>query len=174
MRLLKRPVVCRLVMAVVALPLLVSSCKDEDEKPDMATQISGTYDYESKLYMDTGTDVEYLGSSFDESGTAVVSKTSTGIEMKEDDEVRFRGTKLTQVERGIVFDLETVTFTVDNQEVEVSGYEGVDVDGVSYDGAYETATKELTAYMQFEGVWTEADGSSYEATFIIEITGTKK
>lgn len=170
-----RRFVMRLMVAMIALPLLLSSCKDdEDEKPDMATQISGTYDFESRLYMDTGTDLQYLGADYNEFGTAVVSKTSTGIEMKEDGEVQFRGSRLTQVRDAIAFDVETLTFDVDGQQVAVDGYEGVDVDGVGYDGLYDIEGKELTAYMQFEGVWTEPDGTSYDATFIIEIVGTKQ
>ena len=161
------------LVGILLLPLFFVSCKEDDEKPDPATQISGTYNYELEIYVENGAELEYLGSEFDDFGTAVVSKTSTGIEMKEDGEILLTGSNLKAARDGIVFDIETQTVNIDGQNIVLRGYDGVDMDGVKYNGIYESASKELSTYMYFDGAYTDENGESFEARFVIQIVGTK-
>jgi hypothetical protein len=166
-------VIRKFLLVALTVPLLLSSCKDEDEQIDLGAQVSGTYDYKIELYVENGSQLEYMGTDYDQIGTAVVSKTSTGIEMKEGGEVQLRASKLTAASNGVTFDIESQVVNVDGQDIIVEGYDGVDLSGVRYNGLYETASRELTGYMQFQGIYTDANGDSYEATFVMEITATK-
>lgn len=166
----------RVIFFLFAIPILslsFVSCSDDDERPDMATQISGTYDYRGKLYVLNGSQLDYLGSDLDVIGTAIVSKTSTGFEMKEGGEVVFKGAKLAQANNGITFDIETQTVDVDGQAILVEGYDGFVLSGVRYNGAYETTPKRLTGYFQFIAVITDENGNSTEETIVVEIIGSK-
>ena len=158
---------------ILALPLFFISCNDEDEKPDLATQVSGTYNYKLEVYIENGSQLEYLGTDFDDTGTAIVSKTSSGIEMKEGGEVLLTGSNLAASRDGVVFHIETQTIEVDGQEVVVRGYNGVDMEGEKYNAIYESSPKELSAYMYFDGVYTDEDGESFDVRFVIQIVGRK-
>lgn len=159
--------------AILLLPVLFVSCKEEDEKPDPASQVSGTYNYKLEIYIENGSQLEYLGSQFDDSGTVTVSKTSSGIEVKEDGEVLLTASDLKAAAKDIVFDIETQTVNVDGEDVVVRGYDGVEKEGVKYNGIYESASRKLTAYMYFDGVYTDENGESFDVRFVIQIVGTK-
>lgn len=161
------------LIGVVLLPLVFSSCNDEDEKPDLPTQVSGTYDYETKLYFENGSQLQYVGDDFDDVGTAIVSKTPSGFEMKEGGEIQFRGTKLAAASNGVTFDIESQTVKFDDQNIIVEGYDGFDLGGVKYNGFYDTASKELTGYLQFEGILTDENEEEHEVTFVLEVKATK-
>jgi hypothetical protein len=156
------------ILSVVGL----QSCGDDPE-PDQVAEASGTYNYKTKLYYVDGNSLEYLGSDFDESGTAIMTKTSTGFEVKEGGDVQFRATKVAKASNGFTFDIETQTIDVDGTNVTVEGYDGAVLSGVKYNGLYISATKELTGYFKFDGVVYDDNGNEYDVTFVIEWKATK-
>jgi hypothetical protein len=162
-----------LFIGIILLSVFLSSCKEDEEKPDLGTQISGTYDYRAKYYIVDGSELAYLGSDFDEIGTAIVSKTSTGFEMKEGGEVVFRGAKLAEASNGITFDIESQSVDIDGDNVLVEGYDGFELAGVKYNGMFETSPKKLTGYFQFESTFVDENEDAIEVTFVIEVVGSK-
>ena len=159
--------------AILLLPVLFFSCNDEDEKPDLGTQVSGTYGYKLEMYIENGSQLQYLGTEFDDIGTATVSKTNSGIEMKENGGVLLTATDLRAAGNGVVFDIETQTVNVDGRNVTLRGYDGVEMEGEKYNGMYESSSRELSAYMYFDGEYTDENGDNFDVRFVIQIVGTK-
>src|SRR5207237_5403003 len=120
-----------------------------------------------------GTTPKYLGTDYDNSGTAIVSKTTTGFEVKEGGDVVFTGSKVTAATNGFTYNIESSTITVNGTTVTVDGYDGATLGSTKYNGLFESKTKVLTGYLQFPGYIDDENNDPKQVTIVLEFVGTK-
>jgi hypothetical protein len=152
-----------IVFALLAFVLF--NCSDDDEDKDIRDQAVGTYNYKTKSYYIENGQLVYTGSEYDVTGTVIVSKTSSGFEVKEGGDVLYAGEKVAEASNGFTFDVKTQTVNdPDLGSITFEGYDGYSLNSVKYNGAYITNDKKLTGYVQWE-----YDG----VIFVFEIVATK-
>jgi hypothetical protein len=162
----------RLFYSMTVLSIVIFSCK-EAEKPEPVVAAVGTYNYKVKLYYLEGTTPIYLGANYDQSGTAIVSKTATGFEVKQGGDIVFTGSKVTAATNGFTFNIESSTITTNGNTVIVDGYDGATLGTTKYNGLFESKTKVLTSYLQFKGYIPDENQNPKQVTIVLEFVGTK-
>lgn len=164
----------RLLCFVSFLAAALLSCSDDDETPDPVSKAVGTYNYRIKFYILDGTKLLYLGASTDETGSAILSKTLQGFEVKEGGVLFFAGSKVAVASNGFTFDIESQTVDMNGDDVVITGFDGATLGTVKYNGLYESASQKLTGYMQFDAVLLdENDEEVGVIPIVLEFIGTK-
>jgi hypothetical protein len=153
--------------------IIIFSCSEEEKTPDPVAQAAGTYNYQTKMYLLSGSQLIHLGADTDDSGTAIVTKTATGFEVKEGGQIVFAGSKVAVASNGFTFDIESQTFAFDGISFEIEGYDGATLNGIKYNGLYESASGQLTGYMKFDSVAIDENENEVQVTVVIEFVGTK-
>lgn len=151
---MKYPIFKTILFGLLALAIF--SCSEDEEVviTDVRDQSLGTYNYRIKFYDENGAYV----SGADEIGTFVVKKNTANdktIDIEEGGEMFFKGNKIETASNGFTFDVPSQTTTdADGVTITIIGYDGWDLAGTTYHGAYETVAKKITAYFEanYDGI----------------------
>lgn len=130
----------RLVFFLPLAVLVLASC--ENEIADLRDELTGTYKYEVKLYVEDGNDLVYIGNqgnNYDLTGTMRVVKTpgtTDGIDFYDGNVIMFQGIHLEDTGNAIVFDIPEQEAWIGPGSVQIAGYDYWDVGSSSYHGAF--------------------------------------
>jgi hypothetical protein len=120
--------------------LLFSSC--ENGFDDLRDELTGTYNYEVKLYVQDDNDLVYIGNqgdNYDLTGTMRVVKTpgtTDGIDFYDGNIIMFQGIHLKETENAIVFDVPGQEAWIGPGNVQIEGFDYVNVGPSGYHGAF--------------------------------------
>ncbi|MFO7617038.1 MAG: hypothetical protein R6V75_07280 [Bacteroidales bacterium] len=121
--------------------LLFSSC--ENESSDLRDYVVGKYEYEVKLYMESGNDLVYIGDQqglYDLTGTMRVIKSSStpgGVDFYDGNAFMFTGVDFKDTGNAVVFNIPDQEAWIGPVNVQVTGYDGYwTVGQTGYQGAY--------------------------------------
>jgi hypothetical protein len=164
----------RLFLPIILFSVIAFSCKKDEEKPDPLASAAGTYNYTIKYNYLDGTNLVYLGTDLDDTGTAIVSKTTDGgFEVKEGGKLVFKGSNVAIVNQDFTFDIVSQTLSFDGTDVAMDGYDGATLGNGKFNGVYQSSTKQLTGYLKFDGILVDENEVEHEVTIVLEFKGTK-
>lgn len=157
------------------LPLLamisLSSCSKDDEGPDYRAESLGNYSYTAVLTLDADNNV-----TSSQTGTLRLESTGSGgiriiMDAGTADETSISSSALLQGGNGYVFNLSSFKETdSEGDQLTVSGVKGFELDGVAYDGVYDTGRQQLEVRLQ-----ADYDDNQYDVyNYSVRILATKK
>jgi len=149
----------------------MSACSD-DETVDIRIQGNGDYTYSSVISL-----LSDLNQTANESGTIQVESVGTnGLKFTFDkgasDELILNATGVTQASNGYVFNIQSTTEQdLDGDTFTISGTNTVTIDGLDYQGGFDSGSKQLSFTLV-----TDYQNNDYDNDFnvSIKIIATKK
>lgn len=142
MKTLKTRFLPGILILAAALPVLFTSCKKDNDLPDLRDEVVGQYSYTLKIYSEVDDDLVYAGNVGDVgdiTGTMRVVKNSGEVDVLDffdGNVLMFQGVNVKDAGNAIVFDVPLQEAWVGPTIVEIVGYDYWDVESTQYHGAF--------------------------------------
>lgn len=149
------------LLTLTTLIAVFASC--EQSNLDLRDQLTGTYDYTIKAYIDNGTELVYIGDEdglYDVVGTCQIRKNmqyGDMIDFWDGGELLFQGQNVRETDNSIVFDMALQEYWLGAIPVTVRGINYWDVGNQSYHGAYLYGDKSVEIAMAAEVMDVSSD-----------------
>lgn len=158
----------RIMYMLVLVPAIAFvGCSEEDEAPDYVAESVGTYSYSVNYTL-----VADANDTDSDTGVMTIAQSGSNITIVLDggtsDEVTITGEKVTTASNGYAFDIRSFNGTEDGVSYTVTGIDGTEIDGVNYDGRYDSGSGQV-----FFNVLVDYESGYDEFNYTLETVANK-